>query len=69
MRGFLLDAEGAPVGVELHDAVPFRIFDEVAEHGRSAVARGSPAEDLLEAGAVEDVVAKGQRHPVWANEV
>ena len=67
--GLLLEADGAPRGVELHDAVALWVADQVPEHRRARFPFGRAPQDLGQAVAEEDVVAERQRHVVAAHEV
>ena len=67
--GLLLDLGGAPVGVEVDDAVPLRVLDVVAEHGGAGRPGGGAGDELREAGAVEQVVAEHERRALPVEEV
>jgi len=65
----LFETDHAARGVELDDAVSFRIAHAVAEDGGSALARRGAAQALGQAVAVEQVVAQGQGHTAAAHEI
>ena len=57
----LLERHRPPRSVELNDAEPLRITDWIGKDRRPVVTVGRAAEDVLEAMAVEDVVAEDER--------
>ena len=57
----LLERHRPPGSVELDNAEPLRIADGIGEDRRPVVTVGRPTEDILEAMAVEDVVAEDER--------
>ena len=65
----LLDRDGPPVPVELHDAEPLGILHVVAEHGRAPPVLPRPLQVAPQPVAVEDVVAQHERARVAVDEV
>ena len=72
MLGLLLDAETVAIGVELSHAVALGVVHVVAEDGRLAVALHvlhALAQQLCEAGSVENVVAQYEASAVVADKL
>ena len=71
LRGLrlLFEADRAPVGVELDDAVALGIAHLVAEHGRAVFLRGGALQRFGKAGTVKDVVSERQRDRIAADEL
>src|SRR5690606_1846299 len=59
--GFFLDTDGAPSGVELDDAVAFRITHAVGEDRGALGVLGGAAQVVGQVVAVEDIVAQDER--------
>ena len=58
--GFLLDADGAALGIELHHAITFGIVHMVGKDGSPRTARVTQAQLRLQIMAVINVVAQNQ---------